>query len=282
MRDVRAGKPLRQIELRSKLFSRVLELKRQNLSYSRIIDEIQKEYGVRLSKSHISTWLAGKHTPTGSARDFNAAPSPELAYVIGVKMGDASQSLNRNYSHKVKLLATDKDFVEEFARCLSIVLKRTIPPVHWYQTRQAWYSETSSVLLRHFLIQPFDALKPSVEHSDVCASAFLKGFIDSEGSINEKGLRIFNTNRELLSYTRSLLWTHFHIESTGPHLRKKAGGLVKIKGSFYHINKNQYYVYIRATSLQTFKDRVGFTIARKRLALEAQFGGKKHCLKVGL
>src|SRR2546427_10935334 len=244
MTSGRAGKPLRSIELRSLLYDEVIALWKQKLSYNRIIAEIQAKHGIKLSKSDISNWLAGIHLPTGSARIIDLSPSSELAYLIGVKMGDASQSLNKSYSHKINLRAIDKDFVDEFARCLSIVLRRSLPPVRWVVSRQFWRTEASSVFLRHFLMQPFAKLKPFIEHSDACSSAFLKGFFDSEAGVSGRSLIVSNGNHEVLSYVKTLL-DSFGIETTGPHLASKGGHLVLIKGKFYRQNKDMHYLYIR-------------------------------------
>jgi hypothetical protein len=52
-------------------------------------------YGVRLSKSHISYWMRGIHNPYNGryipSIEF-LRPSEELAYVIGVKIGDGYTS----------------------------------------------------------------------------------------------------------------------------------------------------------------------------------------------
>jgi len=54
---------------------------------------IKQEYGISLSKSHISGWVRGVHSPYNGRR----IPSPELlepsealAYIIGVVCGDGS------------------------------------------------------------------------------------------------------------------------------------------------------------------------------------------------
>jgi intein/homing endonuclease len=78
-------------ELRIKLYDEVNRLRRDELTHVEIIEEIQRRYGVRLSKSHISYWLRGIHGPYNGryipSIEF-LRPSEELAYVIGVKVGD--------------------------------------------------------------------------------------------------------------------------------------------------------------------------------------------------
>ena len=112
---------------REELYRLVLDLRREGLSYGAIIKRAETERGVRLGKSHLSDWISGKHKPFGYVRAFDPRPRAELAYVIGVSLGDGSTSSNRNYSHKIKLRVIDREFAAEFARCLGVVLRRSPP-----------------------------------------------------------------------------------------------------------------------------------------------------------
>jgi intein-encoded DNA endonuclease-like protein len=103
---------------RDRLYHLVLSLRKEGLSYNQIIERVEAEQGVILRKSHVSEWINGKHKPFGYVRAFDAEPCPELAYVIGVEMGDASMSFSRNYNYKLKLRVTDKEFAEEFSSVL--------------------------------------------------------------------------------------------------------------------------------------------------------------------
>ena len=229
---------------------------------------MKAEQGVTLRKSHVSEWINGKHRPYGYVREFDAKPCPELAYVIGVKMGDASTSVGRNnYNYMIKLRVTDKDFAEEFSRCLSEILKRDSPRVKWHEKTHAWHTELSSILLYNLLQQDLKRLLPIIRHCRRCEGAFLRGFFDSEGSISGRQLTVSNRDLDKLQVVRDLLGG-LGIMTTGPHLKGERGGLVSIKGKLYHVNKNQYYVYVRAESLPAFRDRVGFTINRKKTSLD--------------
>jgi intein-encoded DNA endonuclease-like protein len=78
-------------ELRIKLYNDVVALRRGGLTYKGIIGEVWRRYGVRLFKSHISYWLRGIHNPYNGRRLPSLEilePSEDLAYVIGVKVGD--------------------------------------------------------------------------------------------------------------------------------------------------------------------------------------------------
>lgn len=110
-------------------------------------------------------------------------PTPELAYVIGVTLGDGS--LNRKgYNQRIRLQSVDLDFVLEFDRCLSKVLdsRRHTP---WFDSRRSEiHIEASSVLLHDFLSQRWEVMKPWIEHCSQCVSMLLRGFFDSEGSVS--------------------------------------------------------------------------------------------------
>jgi DNA endonuclease len=263
------GHRLRPTVERERLYRLVLELRKEGLSYNAIIERAKAEQGVALSKSHVSEWINGKHRPFGYVRAFDAKPCPELAYVIGVKMGDASTSVGRkNYSYMIKLRVTDKDFAEEFSRCLSEILKRDPPRVKWDEKTRAWHVQASSLLLQQLLLRPITELRSSIFHCRACMCAFVRGFFDSEGSASGD-LKASNGDLEKLTLVVEVLKA-LGVETTGPHLTKEKGGTVIIKGHEYRVNKNQYYIYVRASSRLAFRNLIGFSIARKMKSLEAQ------------
>lgn len=268
----RAGVKLRPTQEREKLYHLVLALRREGLSYNQIIRKIEIEHGVRLRKSHLSGWINGKHEPFGSVRPFAATPRRELAYVIGVKMGDASMSVNRSYSYMIKLRVIDKEFAEEFAMCLSVILGRDPPRVKWNEKTHAWHTQLSSILLQKFLREALPRLRKVIEHCNDCVSAFLRGFFDSEGSVYRTQLRVANTNKIVLLYVRHLLESRFGIEVGGPYLSSRGGRLVIIKGKQYHANKDCFVLAVATSSIPSYQSSIGFTIIRKakRLALAAE------------
>jgi len=76
-------RPYSPLELRLQLYNEVHGLRGEGLSYTRIIEAIERRHGVTLSRSHISQWLRGIHRPGGSCNHFDAKPSPALSYIIG-------------------------------------------------------------------------------------------------------------------------------------------------------------------------------------------------------
>jgi len=253
---------------RDRLYRLVLGLREDGLSYNQIIERVEVETGVTLRKSHISGWINGKHRPLGYVRAFDASPCAELAYVIGVSLGDASTSSSpSNYNHKIKLRVIDEEFAQEFARCLGVLLGRTPPRVKWHEKTHSWHTELSSLLLMRFLRRDLVVLVPLIEHCPRCMGAFLRGFYDSEASIRGRQLRVHNGDLDKLKLVCRLL-SSLGIETTGPHLRGEKGGTGSIKGKLYHVNKDQYYVYVRTSSLLAFSYSVGFTIVRKQERLK--------------
>jgi intein-encoded DNA endonuclease-like protein len=267
----RAGVKLRPTTQREKLYRLVLELRKEGLSYNQIIRKIQTDHGITLRKSHLSDWVGGRHRPFGYVRAFDSTPSPELGYVIGVGLGDGSTSLSKNYNYKIKLRVIDKEFAEEFSRCLGVILGRSPPRVKWHEKTHSWQTEVSSMLLWKFLRQPLSELARVVGHDKACTVAFLRGFFDSEAGISGRTLRVSNGDKDLLSLVCDLLEAT-RIETTGIHITKTAGGVVLIKGKYYRQNLDQMYVYVRRRSLGAFRERVGFTIGRKVLALDSALG----------
>jgi intein-encoded DNA endonuclease-like protein len=167
----------------------------------------------------------------------------------------------------VSLGAKDKEFVEKFASCIAMVLNIPPPKLKYKQSKGQYYIEVASTTFYELLRKPVDLkrLKKYIEHCDMCKKMFLQGFIDSEGCIDEKGrIYISNTNYELLIYVQKLL-REFGIESTGPRPTSSRRGTVihnPRTGKQYLRNKDEYVIYIRASSNEDFYRHIGFTIKR--------------------
>jgi intein-encoded DNA endonuclease-like protein len=245
-----------------------------------LIDEIWQRYGVRLSKSHISYWLRGVHNPYNGryipSIEF-LRPSKELAYVIGVKLGDGYTSRKKRaikgYNNVIiGLKVKDREFAAEFGRCLAKVLqKRPVKP-KYSNSLGRYVISVASKTLYELLKKPvdLDKLKKYIEHCERCMVAFFRGFVDSEGSVNKRGyVRISNTDYELLTYVKDLL-KRLGIESTGPWPTRRQGKTFydHKKMKRYMHNKDEYYIYIRAGSNMNFYKNIGFTIERKQRRLE--------------
>ncbi len=259
--------------VRIRLFNVVKRLRRQGLSYSKIIERVEKTYGVRLSKTVVSDWLRRVHSPYNGCRIPSIdllEPSPELAYVIGVVAGDGWAHKTRSGGYRVGAVVKDREFAEEFSRCLGLVLGRDPPepkPVKDGLFRVCARSKT----LYHILQKPIDMgmIRPFIEYSEDCIRSFLRGFFDSEGSVekNTAKIRCFNTDIKLLEYVQKLLKV-LGIEATGPRIWIREGTTYKILGKIGIVKKNVCTITVRAKDRLKFYRVVGFTITRKQQRLE--------------
>jgi intein-encoded DNA endonuclease-like protein len=188
-------------------------------------------------------------------------PSEELAYVIAVRLGDGCVWKKGDDKYAINLKAKDKEFVEEFARCLAKVLGRKPIKVRYVRYkiygmrhRKYYTAQAISKTLYELLREPIDLnrIKKYVEHCLKCTAAFLKGLFHSEGCISKDGyITLYNSNYELLEYAKKLL-RRFGIEATGPH----------------DAREGYYYIYVLTSSNADFYKYIGFTIKRKQQRLE--------------
>ena len=250
------------------MYERVKLLRGEGLSYTKIQSVLSQWYGFTPSKSSLSEWLREIHHPLGSANRFVAKPTPELAYVIGVRFGDGS--INRKgYNRRIRLQSVDRDFVEEFDRCISAILHTRRHTLWSDRKRGEIHVEARSVLLYNFLRQTLNDLKVWIEHCDQCTAAFLRGFFDSEGCVSRDGdLTASNNDTILLGYVKRLLHIRFGIEATGPHPGKREGSRIERRGKIYFRNSTTYYIYVRSASVGEFVRWIGLTIGRKKARLE--------------
>jgi intein-encoded DNA endonuclease-like protein len=262
-------------ELRIKMYNDVHKLRKRGLSLSKIREEIYRKYGVWVHKATISKWLRGVCSPYNNRRIPSLEmlqPSEDLAYVIGVRLGDG-YAYEKSDSCVIGLEAKDKEFVEKFAISLAKVLGRKPIKVIYDKFSGRYVARASSKTLYELLREPIDfqRIMKYVEHCPKCTAAFLRGLFDSEACITKEGyIRLSNTNYEVLVYAQKLLKRRFGIKSTGPWPEHKKGRpmLSPTNGKQYKTNKDCYYIYIRAESLPKFYRHIGFTIPRKQKRLE--------------
>lgn len=148
----------------------------EGMSYNAIIRAVEKEFGVHLSKSHVSNWIRGINVPDGSVTRFQPFPSASLGYVVGVMLGDGSSAVTGDHNYRLKLKVTDFDFAEAFARAVGLVLNRPTPRVKFHAVTHAWHVEVSSLLLFRFVRLPLQDIKAIIEQTDDCSGGFLRGF----------------------------------------------------------------------------------------------------------
>lgn len=260
--------PCLPLEQRIRLHHNVLQLREQGLSCRGIIKTIDGLHGIRLSVSTIECWVRGLNSPLERVNKFDANPSPTLAYIIGTKASDGWLCKDGN-KYVFGLNSNDFGFADVTGRCLSKLLRRNEPyRPRWDNGERRWRVSCRCVLLYQFLLQPFEKLRPYIEHCKNCVAAFLRGFYDGDRSIEGRKLTVYNTNFELLRYIQYILRQYFEIEATNPHRKGKKGQSFRgANGKVYRRRKDHYRLYVRVTGLSKFHQHIGFTIKRKQLGL---------------
>ena len=154
----------------------------------------------------------------------NLEPTPTLAYILGVVLGDGSVSV-RPPSYSVILCTTTEAFNLAFAQALSAIGLR--PRTYRYWSRNAYITRAFSKRLVAWL----HTVNISVFLSDrLTKLAFIKGFYESEGGCHNNGhswqIVISNTDLELLQTARRCLGDlgySFHFRLAHPVMgRRKA------------------------------------------------------------
>jgi intein-encoded DNA endonuclease-like protein len=259
------------LEIRAKMYEDVIELKRQGLKPSQIQEKLFEKYKEQISIQNIYNWINGKHYPFGSINKFDEKPSPELAYIIGVIFSDGYKYIDNNWHYYLRLDVKDKEFAEEFGEKLARVLQRKKPyKPSWNTYKKLWTVVGYCIQLYDFLNKPLKELKSYIEYNKNCVSSFLQALFNGEGTIpkHTRMLRLCNTNKELLNYVQYLLKKYFDIDTTGPHLARKKGNIMRFpNGITTKTTEDYYYIYIRAKSLLNFYKYIGFTIKRKQQRL---------------
>jgi len=273
---MRKLKDLMPLEL-ERIKERILQLRESGLSYSEIRNVINAEFDVSISKATALRWCKGTHDPFNKTKRVNLSPSPELAYIIGVYLGDASLSQTARYQYRIRLKVVDRDFAESFENALkSIGANPRTGFEHNSGRTDRWWIEVTNKELFMFLKGPKERL---FEIARVYPREFLRGFFDSEGSAivypNRVRVEASNYDLEVLELCKELL------ERLGIHSKiyktKRKGQTVVIRGKEYQYNSDLFTLRIyRQDSVYRYTVEVGFTIQRKQTPLLQYFKLLKH------
>jgi len=185
-------------------------------------------------------------------------PSKELSYLLGVRYGDM-RLMKERY---VGILVKDKDFAEEFARCINVIFSKKC--ILWQDKRGHWGMSVSSRIFYEYMTLPLDLHKGIIE---MFPEEFLRGFFDSEATVNSYNIRVGITDKDVLKYVEWLLnqlwietrWYEFESD------RKNIGrSYIMSNGSIVTCKKMRYTLDInKHDSRLLFSETIGFSIRRK-------------------
>lgn len=176
----------------------------------------------------------------------NVNSSPELAYLIGVVKGDGFITTNgngRRKTYRIGLNVINKEFIQYFRDVLSSIINSKKP-------YSICYSKTTGkngcYKVMGYSKRLYEFLNNEIQIDIVInkyPSNFIKGFFDSEGSIDQKRIRLWNSSIYLLNKVR------------------KALDSLNIKHTLI-LNKNRckdgvHCIYIRNESYKDFINKIG-------------------------
>ena len=270
-------------ELQKKVLMRVIELSWMGFGYKKIIEAISKEFSVKLSKGNLSYWFNNNVSMYGGANSFEAKPSKELAYILGVMFGDGSLHFDKKKKDYVIVLsAIDRDFVEKFSRCTSKLLGKkkqySVCSMDGRGHSMMYSSRARSKELFYFIKELKEYFKKVKPFAEAYPKEFIQGLADSEGCPIINATNRFyvgamvacSTNKYLLDYVQNLLRNSFEIESK-VFLDKKAGitdSVINGRPITRRINLHKL-VSRGVNNTKSFYDLIGFSIERKQVKLGA-------------
>jgi len=244
--------------------------------YIRAMELLNRRFGItkvsrklNIPKSTLHYWRRGIYRPP-SVR-WMPKPSKELAYVIGVMLGDGYIVREHHYDYDIELKVKDYEFAEAFSRNIAKVLNKRFRKPHWSESHNRWrIYYRSKAFYTWYRRQDLDTLKQYIEHNRETVANFLRGFYDSDGNnYRYKHIFLYNSNLKLLRYTQYLLKKYFSIKATGPYLIAKAGSIhIKRNGERIKTNHDIYCIAIsRMKDIRVFLSEIGFSIREKQLGL---------------
>ncbi len=243
-------------------------LKRQNIEI-----RSSKEAGILAS----SKGRIAKHSIPKSSLEL----SPEKSYILGVMCGDGYLSCTKNQSYQIGLQAVDREFVLEFAKCLrkvygieSAIMEVGARHINWNHQVHAKIccKEIFDDISRyaHFKTDSWRVPKVIFKSVEEIRSSFLKGFFDSEGSVDivSKRLAATSTNETGLNEIAMLL--------------KEMGIRSRIRKNSTICGNRKFCFTLRISGRQNimkYHAMTGFTIKRKQTKLKKLIAGYKLFMK---
>ncbi len=259
-------------DLRVELYYFVRELHDRGMGYREIQRIVERERGIRISRSHISYWIRGLHTPLNEPYNhIDTSKEGELAWIAGMFVGDGSVKINRK-GHFLVLKVKDRELAEAAANKLAVVLGKGERYAVNRMGDGRYYVQVQS----RELVDHLRAWENILSHLERSPREFIQAFFDCEGGpighVSASGrffarIDVGNTNRELLEVVSSKL-SDIGISSTVSKHYPKGKVFVARKGRSV-ARKDCYLLRIyRRESTVKYSKEIGFVTSRKQRKLE--------------
>ncbi|MDK2384276.1 MAG: LAGLIDADG family homing endonuclease [Candidatus Korarchaeota archaeon] len=259
-------------DFRVELYYFVRELRDRGMSYREIQRIVERERGIKISRSHISYWIRGLHIPLNEPYNHvDTSKERELAWIAGMFVGDGSIKINRK-GHFLVLKVKDRELAEAAADKLAVVLGRGERYAVNRMGDGRYYVQVQS----RELVDHLRAWENILSHLERSPREFIQAFLDCEGGpighISASGrffarIDVDNTDRKLLEAV-SLKLSNMGIISTVSIHYPKGKVFVTRKGRSV-ARRNCYFLRIyRQDSIVRYWEEVGFVALRKREKLE--------------
>lgn len=205
------------------------------------------------------------HTVSKHSKHLNA----DKAYILGVMCGDGWTYCKPKHTYQIALQATDKDFVDEFARCLKNVYgihpKRSLISIttkNWsdkYQARLCCKAAHNDLLkYTSFKTNKWGVPQEIKNSNKNIQSAFIRGFFDSEGNVDTKSRKLGVTSVNLFGLQNIQDLLKSSSISSAIYSRRSRGNRAAT-----------YYLQIHGRqNIEKFSNKIGFAIARKQRLLD--------------
>jgi len=207
-----------------------------------------------------------RHTIPDSSKNM----TKEKSYVIGVLCGDGWVYINkRKRCYQIALSVADKDFAEEFGRCLQTTYKlrpsfkvRAKRKYNWkrmFQIRLCSKAACMDLLNYGSLFRTKTWLIPNaikIAHLEIKAH-FLKGLFDSEANVERREHRINLTSINMIG----LKETQMILNQFGIRSKIIVNKLVAGRNRRFNLRIQD------RKSVELFYLKIGFVISRKQIAL---------------
>jgi intein-encoded DNA endonuclease-like protein len=222
------------------------------------------------SKEIVVRWMKRygiPRRPVGDRPDHvNLSYSPELAYVFGVCKGDGSVHADlKRKSYYISLGCMDKDFADEFRRCLEKIIEKRI---------KVYLCSNGQYLVRIRSKMLYEFLKNNpMQLAEMFPREFVRGLADSEGSAC--------LVRKRMKLGRTYIYPKVSISNNNVGLllevKKRLMGLgiearVYLSKEGKGTRKTNYELDIaKRDFVLKFSKLIGFSINRKREVFENYF-----------